>query len=437
MTRSVAIIGAGFSGTLTALHLLSRPDGPRVHLIERGDVFGSGLAYGAGQGEHLLNVRAGNMSAYPDRPSHLLDWLQDQGLNPDPAGFVRRSDYGHYIQAQLRAAVLGPAAGRLELVRDEAVVLRRQGSGFQVDLTRGPSLRADAAVLALGVAAPRRPLELTDAPYVADPWASRALSDIDRDQSVVILGTGLTMIDIADALFARGHAAPIVALSRRGIAPQRHAGPPGPAFPAPPAGPLSQRLRNFRHLANEDWRQAFDGLRPHTTALWRNLGDTERRRFLRHLRPYWEAHRHRIAPSVADRFDAWIASGALTLAAGRLTGATREAVTWRERGQTVERRLEAATLINATGPESDVRQAPGALLAGLLESGLARPDPLRLGLDVTREGHLIDAHGRPQSGLFVIGPLARPALWESAAVPDLRNHAAALANHLREATAAA
>jgi uncharacterized NAD(P)/FAD-binding protein YdhS len=190
-------------------------------------------------------------------------------------------------------------------------------------------------------------------------------------------------------------------------------------------------------LAEDDWRLAFDGLRPHTTALWRNLDDTQRRRFLRHLRPYWEVCRHRMAPRVAARFDAWIASGALTLAAGRLTGATREAVTWRVRGDTVKRRLEGAVLVNATGPESDVAQAPGALLAQLLATGQARPDPLRLGLDVTRDGNLIDTGGRPQRGLFAIGPLTRPALWEATAVPDLRSQAAALAGHLREAWAAA
>ncbi len=438
MTRTVAIVGAGFSGTLTALHLLSRPDGPRVSLIERGEGFGPGLAYGAGQGEHLLNVRAGNMSAYPDRPSHLLDWLIDQGLDADPAGFVRRSDYGRYIQTLVRAALTGPAAaGRLDLVRDEAVAIRRLGSGFEIDLAMGRSLQCDAAVLALGVGAPRRPCEVSDGPYIADPWAQGALTGLDPHQPVVILGTGLTMIDVADTLIARGHIAPIVALSRRGLAPHRHDGPPGPAHAAPAAAPLSQRLSTFRRSAQDDWRVAFDGLRGHTTSLWRNLDEAQRRRFLRHLRPYWEVHRHRMAPQVADRFEAWTASGALTLAAGRLTGATQEAVTWRVRGETVKRGLEGAVLINATGPEADVTQAPTALLAQLLATGQARPDPLRLGLDVTRDGNLIDAGGRPQSGLFAIGPLTRPALWEAAAVPDLRNHAEALAGHLRETRAAA
>lgn len=438
MTRSVAIVGAGFSGTLTALHLLSRPDGPRVHLIERGGGFGPGLAYGADQGGHLLNVRAGNMSAYPDRPSHLLDWLQDQGLDPDPAGFVRRSDYGRYIQTQLRAAVTGPAAaGRLDLISDEAIALRRTGAGFEIDLGVGRTVTTDAAVLALGAGSPRRPSELIDGPYVADPWSPGALTAIAPDRAVVILGTGLTMVDIADALIAKGHHAPIVALSRRGLAPHRHEGPPGPAGSAPRAGSLSQRLWTFRRLAQDDWRVAFDGLRAHTTALWRNLDDRQRRRFLRHLRPYWEVHRHRLSPPVADRFEGWIASGALTVTAGRLTGATSDAITWRVRGETVVRRLSAAVLINATGPENDITQTANPLLAQLLAEGRARPDPLRLGLDTTRDGSVTDANGRALSGLFAIGPLTRPAFWEAAAVPDLRNHAAALAGYLRDMRAAA
>ncbi len=172
---------------------------------------------------------------------------------------------------------------------------------------------------------------------------------------------------------------------------------------------------------------AFDALRPHTTALWRDLDEAQRGRFLRHLRPYWEVHRHRMAPDIADRLDGWIAAGAVTLAAGRLTGADASAVTWRVRGETVKRRLREAVLINCSGPDADIAAAPSALLQDLLASGQARPDPLRLGLDTQGDGRLIEADGTASPTLHAIGPLTRPAFWEAAAVPDLRNHAAALA----------
>lgn len=430
MTR-VAIIGAGFSGAMTALHLLARPGGARVQLIERGQRFGPGLAYGAGGGGHLLNVRAGNMSAWPDRPGHLLDWLAAQGLEADPAGFVSRGDYGRYIADQLRAAATSArAAGRLDLVRDEAVGLERDGRGWTVKLAMGRTLSADAAVLALGAGAPARPDALTDAPYIADPWAAGALAGVDPDRNVVILGSGLTMVDVAATLIAKGHRAPIVALSRRGVAPHRHAGAPGPAGAAPGPAPLSKRLWTFRRLAEGDWRLAFDALRAHTPALWRDLAVEERARFLRHLRPYWEAHRHRLAPVVADRFDDWRRSGALTVAAGWLEGADRHAVTWRVRGETVKRRLADAVLINCSGAQTDVAAAGSPLIAGLLARGEARADPLRLGLDTTAQGAAIGADGAVRGDLFAIGPLTRPALWESTAVPDLRNQAAALAETL-------
>jgi uncharacterized NAD(P)/FAD-binding protein YdhS len=438
MTRSVAIFGAGFSGTLTALHLLARRGGPSVHLIERGEGFGRGLAYGAGGGDHLLNVRAGNMSAYPDRPGHLLDWLEAQGLDADPAGFIGRGVYGRYLQSQLRAAVTGPAAaGRLDLVRDEAVAMRRHAGRFEIRLAMGRTLAADAAVLAVGAGAPRRPDVLTDAAYVGDPWGPGALGRIEPHQNVVILGAGLTMVDVAHALIAQGHRAPIVALSRRGLSPHRHHGPPGPAGPVPAPDSLSRRLWTFRRRAESDWRNAFDGLRAHTTALWRDLSPDERGRFLRHLRPYWEAHRHRLAPAVAGHLDGWIASGALTIAAGRLETADRHAVTWRVRGETVKRRLSEAVLINCSGPDADVTAAPSPLIADLLSSGWARPDALRLGLDTTPGGNLIGAAGAVQDDLFAIGPLTRPALWEATAAPDLRNHACDLAAALDRASRAA
>lgn len=438
MTASVAIIGAGFSGALTALHLLARPGGPRVHLIERGPAFGPGLAYGAGGGGHLLNVRAANMSAWPDRPGHLLDWLSRRGLSADPAGFVGRGLYGRYLAEQVReAATSARAAGRLDLIRDEAADLTRAGAGWTVRLAMGRALAADAAVLALGAAPPARPAALTDGAYIPDPWADGALAGIDPDRNAVILGTGLTMVDAAAVLFAQGHRAPIVALSRRGVAPHRHEGPPGPAgAPVAPAA-LSQRLWGFRRRAAGDWRAAFDGLRVHTPALWRGLPPPERARFLRHLRPYWEAHRHRLAPAAADRFDAWRASGALTVAAGTLEGADRHAVTWRVRGETVKRRLAEAVLINCTGAQTDIAAHPSPLIASLLRGGEARPDPLRLGLDTTMGGALIGGDGAARGDLFAIGPLTRPALWEATAVPDLRGQAAALAERLDRATRAA
>lgn len=429
--RTIAIIGAGFSGTLTALHLLRRPEGPHVALIERGAAFGPGLAYGASHSGHLLNVRVGNMSAYPDRPDHLREWLGERGRNDDSAAFIDRRTYGLYLQQQLRHTLLDPfVASRLRLIHDDAVSVDRIDGRLQVNLSNYRSVMSDALVLALGAAPSARPVQVDDVEYVADPWASGALDKIKPERNVVILGSGLTMFDIAHTLIGRGHHGPIIALSRHGLAPKRHQGLFGQTAPEPAAGPLSARLARFRRTAERDWRSAFDALRPYTAAMWAALDDKERARFLRHLRPYWDVHRHRLAPEAAERLDRWIKTGALRVVAGRLTCADRAQITWRIRGSAETQSVGNAVLINCTGPATGLDALSAPVLADLLLKGECRPDPLGLGLDLTADGAVLDASGVARADIYAIGPLARGAFWESTAVPDLRSHAADLARDL-------
>ena len=448
----VLVIGAGFSGSLAALHLLAFPDGPRVTLVERGPGFGPGLAYAASNGEHLLNVRAGTMSAYSSKPGHFVAWLQNEGGQPDAdgAGFATRRTYGAYLQQQLRDAVTsGSAASRLELLSDPVVELRPSAHGRLVaTFGMGWSREFDAVVLALGALPPvgpalPDPLVLRHPRYVANPWARGALAGIRPKDTVMLLGTGLTMVDVVTGLAAAGLETPILALSRRGLMPNRHAGAPLPPQEPPQLGTtLSESLRLFRrHVkAGANWRAAFDSLRPITAGLWGAMSEEQQRRFLRHLRPYWDVHRHRMGPTVAERMLALTASGQLRIVAGKLSDLQADGehlvATWRPRARAKPQVSRSDWIINCTGQSGDVNRTTDPLISSLVRQGLMRPDRLRLGMEVDRHFQVVDKDGHADATLTAIGPLTRGALWESAAVPDLRGQAEALAGYVAAQLAA-
>ena len=450
---TVAIVGAGFTGTLLALHLLRHcPPPTRVVLIERSARFGGGQAYSRGNASHLLNVPAGRMSAFHDRPLDFLEWLRAQppgshGTGPSTPGcFVSRRSYGAYVRDLLKRELRRPGLGnRLTLVRGEASALTAGADLLELTLDRDRSVRAAIVVLAVGNLAPEPP-PLAEpgfydgALYRPDPWAPGALDGLDPDAPVLLIGTGLTMVDMVVSLLDRGHRGTIHALSRRGLLPQRHASPPGAAV-EPPALPtrLVPLLRAVRLAARragpQGWHGVIDGLRPFTVDLWQALSPQDRLRFLRHLRRWWDVHRHRMAPAVAGRVDEARAGGQLVVHAGWL----RELVeldeggaqaTYLARGDGRPQQVRAARVINCAGPGADYERVRHPLLRSLLRDGLVRPDPLRLGLDVTGSCATLGRDGAISRRLFAAGPVTRGAFWEITAVPDIRRQCESLAMHV-------
>jgi uncharacterized NAD(P)/FAD-binding protein YdhS len=423
----VAIVGGGFSGLLTAIHLLRAHATVQVRLIERSAIAGPGRAYGAANPDHLLNVRSANMSAFPDQPDHFLTWRGGR----DGDAFMRRSDYGAYLQDLLDEELRDPDRGaRLVRERGEAMTATRVGGGWRVGLRDGRSLRADAVVLAVGFLPSALPvgIDADDLPgdlCVIDPW-SRDLASLPQGD-ILLVGTGLTMVDVALALAAPGRR--LTAVSRRGLAPLSHA-PTPPA--APPLGSLdtpAHALRTLRaHAAEVGWRAAVDSIRPVTASVWRSWSLAERRRFLRRLRPWWDIHRHRMAPAVAEKLQGLQARGQLTVEAGKVErlwrlGPMVEA--WiRPRGDRQPQPRLFAAVVNCASPEGDPDRAPEGLVADLRRQGRLRPDRLGLGLDIDDDFRAIGADGRASHDLFVVGPLTRGAAWEAIAVPDLRNQTA-------------
>ena len=438
---TVAVIGAGFSGLMTALSLLEQPDGPRVRLIERRSAFACGAAYSTNFKDHLLNVRASNMSAFPDQPDHFVRWLAAEGEEAGAAAFVRRSRYGDYLQAMLAKAAERSEAGRLLLEADGVVGLAPRDGRWRLTYDMGRALDVDAVVLAIGNFPPHQPAGVTDQAaaspgFAADPW-SADLGRLPQDGQAVLIGTGLTMVDVALRLAADRPNLTLLAISRRGLLPHRHLenGPPPLAWD-PGRRPSARRLiRQMRALSRSaDWRSVIDGFRPHVQGVWRSWTDDERDRFLRHARPWWDIHRHRLAPAVAARLDALIQSGVLTVRAGRISriDADGEGLTvdWRPKGVRTTQTATAGLVVNCSGPTGQLARSPDPLIADLARQQLVRPDRQNLGLDVDALGRLISADGAPSPTLYSIGPVTRGAFWEITSVPDIRVQAAALARQV-------
>jgi uncharacterized NAD(P)/FAD-binding protein YdhS len=454
MLRTIAILGAGFSGAMTAVQLL-RSDlagDVRVVLVERAGPAGRGLAYGVRDDSLLLNVPAGNMSAVADAPGHFLDYLR--GIDPkfNAGSFVARSIYGDYLEHTL-AQVARAGHARLEVVSAEAIAVRRtaHAPGFTVEFAGGGTLRADQAVLALGHFPPAGTAvfaPVSHAPsYVANPWDWAALDRIDAERPVVILGTGHTAIDALLCLTRRGGVGKAILVSRRGLLPHGHRQMPIPPAAVarpdylPPGAGATVRdyLRAVRTeslrctAAGGDWRDVLNALRPHTPELWRQLDAAQRRRFLRRLLPYWNVHRHRLAPAAHLRLHNLVASGQVEVRAGTVVAsAPRDGwlhVSLRGRDRALSQ-IHAGAIVNCSGPEYDIERVPSPLLRQLLDEGLARQDAGKLGIDVDDQYHLVGRDGSAIRNLFYVGPMLRARYWEAVAVPELRLHCQQLARQM-------
>lgn len=445
--RRVIIVGGGASGVLLACHLLRRPGtGLDVTLIEKRPDVGRGIAYYTANPDHLLNVRAANMSAFSDQPDHFWRWLsgrQNDGQATwqpcsDPYCFVPRRIYGDYIASLIVPLLSDAGRGGLRIIRGECISIEQDCREVATTLADGSCHRGDVAVLATGHETAAR----CDGCYV-DPWTSPTDAGVEKDSRVLILGTGLTMVDYVLSLILAGHTGPIVALSRHGLLPQPHRSvQPLPMhaadipFGAEMTGLFSWlRARVDEHKAQGgDWRSVVDGIRPFTQQLWQRLSIAARRRFLAHARAWWDVHRHRMAPEVETQINAAIASGLLTIMAAKLRGTDPRGrgalVHYRRRGASDIESLQVDRVVDCRGIGATPLKVINPALCSLLARGVARLDQLHIGIDVTADCALIDRAGVASERLFAVGPLTRAAFWEIVAVPDIRNQCTALANHL-------
>jgi uncharacterized NAD(P)/FAD-binding protein YdhS len=424
----VLVVGGGAAGVITAAALLREAAGAPVdvRIVERGAAVGPGLAYGTEDPLHLLNNYAGRMSALEDEPGDLLAWCAEQGVAATADTFLPRSTYGRYL-ATLLDRVSVPAGSRVSRLRGEVVDLDDTGIGYRATLASGAQLHADVAVLALGNPPPR-PLAATgltmnrvDA-VVEDPWSPRLTGLVPDDGRVLLVGTGLTMVDVAARIATTRPFATLTAASRHGLLPERHlAADRGPVPPYDGPGDLGALVAAIRRPAErgEDWRPAVEAVKGVANDLWAGLAAEERERFVAHVARHWEVVRHRMAPAMATLVDDLVASGRLAV--------------------TTSHDLDPASydvVVNCTGPAPVTSPGWSTLVDRLAVKGMVWPGPFGLGVDVDPVGALVDEHGLPARGLYAVGAARRGVEWEVAAVPDLRRQATRVAQHLLATPAA-
>ncbi|WP_226500203.1 FAD/NAD(P)-binding protein [Pseudomonas sp. MWU16-30322] len=458
----ILIIGGGLSGTMLAVQLLRLPGQRQILIIEPRAELGRGEAYSAVELGHTLNGNAARMSVDPDNPDDLTQWLtahiaaggwpQSAEQNvPISELFPPRGLFGVYVQQRLaEARVVGAQHGStVEHICAEVVDVQSDADSVQLSLSNGQTLRGAHAVLATGMfPAARTPQKESSGLNAAalDPWDVAAMRQLDPQSTVLIIGSGLTMVDAVVSLEQAGHCGPIEVFSRHGLLPHVRRQPP--AWVDILAEDQSirtprQLLRELRRHCREaiaqgiDWQAPLDTVRAHIGRLWSQATDVQRRQFVRHLRPWWESHHHRSPPLSAALVERLHNEGRLRIQAASFKGlepVTGEGVSIRirRRGEVETCLVQGAALINSSGIEYDWRRVARPLPQQLLARGLVRPGPLALGIAAAVDGAVLDAEGQAGSRLFAMGPPLRGMWWESTAVTDVALQAKALATRLVE-----
>jgi len=450
----VAIIGGGFSGAATAYHLARMTAGDAAILVfEPQEAIGGGLAYSTQDPVHRINVPASRMTLDPGEKDQFVAWLERTNARaedpsatlPDGRCFPTRRLFGRYVAAMLKPLIDGE---RIRHIRSFVTAVVPSGEGWRIEAADGASYHADVVVVATSHPPPTPPAvlakSLAGAPgFITDPWAAGALDRIAPDDRVLIVGTGLTMADVVATLERRGHSGQMRAISRRGQRSRGHSAQPAEPFgdfatePEQTATELLRRVRSAVRKAvhrNLPWQAVFDQLRIQGPEIWAALPQAERRRVVRHLRPFWDTHRFRIAPQTEATLDKRLGEGRLNIDAASLVGAERSAsglvVELRRRNGTFEReRFDAVIVTTGPGHGDIARSQP--FLEQLRAVGLIAEDPTGLGLPVDVRSRLIGLVETNRT-LFVAGPLARGTFGELMGLPEVTDHALRVATSIME-----
>lgn len=450
--RCIAIVGAGFSGTLTAINALrsSPAGGLRILLIEKTRQICRGLAYRYDDDNLLLNVPAGNMSAIADEPNDFVTFCEELDPAFNAKSFVSRRLYGEYLEQKLKEA-MDQYPGVISILNAQVTAIHRSADcrRYRLQLENAEDLMADKVVLALGHFAPKLPagIQASLGSQVVNALDFSAIDALDRNAPVAVLGMGHTAIDAVFRLTSCNPGRKVYMISRRGLLPFGHRFNPQPprtsGFPSWLAS-LPMTIRAYiraareeakvREVAGGNWRDMLNELRPHTATIWKSLSDSERGKFLHRVVPYWDIHRHRLAPASERRIKQLIESGQVVQLAGKVEQGEQSCsglqIEVALRGHQGLISIQVGALINGTGPSYDIATVDQPILNQLLRDGLITQDRQKIGLEVDEHYQLITAGGDSLRGLHYIGPMLKAKFWEAIAVPELRHHAQQLGQRL-------
>ena len=422
----VVVVGGGAAGVITAAHLMRSADAEHrleVQLVEKSPVTGPGLAYRTTHPRHMVNNYAARLSAVDGDPDHLLRWCADRGTPVGPMGFVHRSLYGQYL-TDVFANIRVPAGSALGRTLGAVTDVRRDDGQLAVHLSNQWCIEADKVVLALGNPPPRRlPLLEKRGGYVGDPWVPDLVERVGQASEVLLLGTGLTMVDVVAQLHDALPMTRFTAVSRHGYLPAAHrrssnrlhdAYHPGSA----PLPVLEQRVQARIQEMSEiggDWRDVVDSVRAAANDLWRGLGPEEQERFVESVARRWDTARHRMPPYLAELVARLRTAGRLRIATTAVVDPTMFPV-----------------VVNCTGSAPVPTRGWNPLVDTLLTRGAIRPHRLGLGLDLDEHGRIIAESGQVDPDVFAVGAARKGVEWEVMAVPDLRSQAVRLSDLLAE-----
>ncbi|GGA10603.1 FAD/NAD(P)-binding protein [Dyella caseinilytica] len=452
MFRRVAIVGGGAAGATLLSELLERPVSQPLHLdwYTGTGTPGRGIAYGTRSERHLLNVRAASMGMFASRPGGFLEYMQRRDPSISGTDFLPRCWYGDYLEAETATALVRAKdkGHDVRIVPHDVDAIVPENDG--VTLFQGETTtRVDATVLALGALAPRALPGVDDdalasGRYVTLPWSLLADAKPDTQaHNVVVIGLGLTAVDVIVELSAKWPNAHFTAISRHGVLPEVHQS--SASLPFEDGEELVEAMRDapdirtWVHLLRDaishtdDWRRVVDCLRPHTPTLWGLLSHNDRARFLRHARWAWERARHRLPPQVARTIASLEKQGRLQRLRGHMHKVTLTSqgvqMIFAPKGEEAERTLDADLIVQSVGLETDVRRTQHILLQQMMTNGHIRSDPFGLGIDAKPDGRVLH-DGTVWPRLFAMGSMLRGTLWESTAMPEIRQQARYLADQL-------
>ena len=424
-------MGGGLTGIAGAIACLARVERPfRLTVVEPAASLGRGVAFGAHHPLHLLNVRTRDLSVRAGQPGDFLNWAfrqldqgeNDAGLHEGLAHtFLPRQLFGEYVRERFFDAAERRKDVELNVIRAKVSACRPDTGGYRLVLDEGKAIGVDVIILATAYG-----LAPTGTNLVLPSYGAMNRERFAEAKSMVLMGSGLTMVDVLLGARRDGFSGTATIVSRRKQLPRPHAAKG--VVPQEIGLPRSKRLSMLTaavRIACETaeahgtpWQSVINGLRPSIVEIWQRLPVPEQARFLRHLRPFWEAHRHRLPVEVHRRVQAELAAGRAIFVQGRVTQ-----VTCRGEGYDVQvsRRGSVETLrvdlaFDCKGYRPDLQQS---LLRDLISQGLAHPDAHGLGLVVEQNGAVKDTSGCPRRGLFALGPLGQGSLWEITAVPEI------------------